>query len=234
MMRSESIRGHRLLRFKNVESNCRCSYWLAQSLIANNLIAKTRLERKISMQSFSEDSGERETCYKSEAAKDLLMREGVLHTEKRLFVKQAERLTCEKLPSKESRTWFMHFFTRSPNELAVTEGRRDTSVQGNFRESLLEAQNAKHQNFAEERPHWCPIACTWFHKELTTAAHTFPWKHGQGAMTRIFGTEAEHEMFSVQNGLVMSTMAKARMDKGLFVTVPFANIGIGDGGQSMG
>lgn len=42
-------------------------------------------------------------------------------------------------------------------------------------------------------------------------------------MTRIIGVEAEHEMSRVQNGLLMSTMAEARMDKGLFVIVPFAN-----------
>lgn len=202
---------------------CWCSYWLARSLIADDMIAKTRLERKISIQSLSEDSGERETWYKSEAAKDLLKREGVLHTDKRLFVKQAERLTCEKVPTKESRRWFMHFFTRSPNGLAVTGGRRDTSVQGNFLESLIKAQNAKHPNFAEEKSHWCPITCTWLHEELTTAAHIFPWRHGQETMTRIFGTQAAHEMFSVQNGLIMSTMAEARMDKGFFVIVPYAN-----------
>lgn len=202
---------------------CRFSYLLARSLIADDMIAKTHLERKISIQSLSEDSGERETWYKSEAAKDLLKREGVLHTDKRLFIKQAKRLTCKKVPTKESRRWFMHFFARSPNGLAVTGGRRDTSLRGNFRESLIKAQNAKHPNFAEEKTHWCPITCTWLHGELTTAAHIFPWRHGQKTMTRIFGTQAEHEMFSVQNGLIMSTMAEARMDKGLFVIVPFAN-----------
>lgn len=74
------------------------------------------------------------------------MREGILLTEKRLFVQQADRLTCNQLPTKESRRWFMHFFTRSPNGLAVTGGRRDTSVQGNFRLNLIKAQNAKHPN----------------------------------------------------------------------------------------
>lgn len=42
-------------------------------------------------------------------------------------------------------------------------------------------------------------------------------------MTKIFGPEAEHEMFSVNNGIVMSTVAETRMDKGLFVIVPFVN-----------
>ena len=42
-------------------------------------------------------------------------------------------------------------------------------------------------------------------------------------MASIFGREAKYEMFSVQNGLLMSTLAEKRMDKGLFVIVPYAN-----------
>ena len=42
-------------------------------------------------------------------------------------------------------------------------------------------------------------------------------------MTKIFGQEAEHEMLSVNNGLLMSTLAENKMDKGLFVIVPYAN-----------
>ena len=150
------------------------------------------------------------------------MREGVLRTEKRLFVQQADRVTCDELPTRESRRWFMHFFTRSPNGLAVTGGRRDKTVQGNFRFSLIEAQNAKHPNHVKNKSLWCPVTCTWVHQELTTAAHIFPWKHGQETMTKIFGPGSEHEMFSAKNGILMSILAETRMDKGL-VIVPFVN-----------
>ena len=175
------------------------------------------------MQSLSEYSGEREAWYKSDGAKEFLMREGVLRTEKRLFVQQANRVTCDELPTKESRSWFMHFFTRLPNGLAVTGGRRDASVQGNFRLSLTESQNATHLNDVKNKSFWCPVTCTWVHQENTTAAHIFPWKHGQETMTKIFGPEAEHEMFSAKNGILMSSIAETRMDKGLFVIVLFAN-----------
>lgn len=61
------------------------------------------------------------------------------------------------------------------------------------------------------------------HKIMTTAAHIFPWKQGQETMTKIFGEEAKHEMFSINNGLLMSTPAENKLDKGLFVIVPSAN-----------
>ncbi len=208
---------------RTIYSKCRGSYWLERSLIADDLINQTRIERKISIQSLSEHSDDREAWYKSDEAKKLLMREGVLRTEKRLFIQQAERVTCDDLPTRESRRWFMHFFTRSPNGLGVIGGRRDTTVQGNFRKCLIEAQNAKHPNHVKNKLLWCPITCTWTHQEFTTAAHIFPWKHGQETMTKIFGPGSEHEMFSAKNGIVMSTLAETRMDKGLFVIVPLIN-----------
>lgn len=150
------------------------------------------------MQSLSEYSGERQAWYKSDAAKELLMREGVLCTEKRLFVQQADRATCDELPTRESRRWFMHFFTRSPKGLAVTGGRRDTTVQGNFCFSLIEAQNAKHPDHVKNKSLWCPVTCTWVHRKTTTGACIFPWKHGQETMIKIFGSGSEHELFAAK------------------------------------
>ncbi len=132
-------------------------------------------------------------------------------------------MTSDEPSTRESRRWFMHIFTRCPNGLGVVGGRRDTTVQGNFRKELIIAQKAKHPNFETEASLWCPIIRDWVYKDNTTAAHIFPWKQGQDTMTNIFGQEAKHEMFSVQNGLLMSTVAEKKMDKGLFVIVPYAN-----------
>lgn len=49
---------------------------MARSLIADDLITKPRIERKISIQPLSEYSGEREAWYKSDAAKELLTKRG--------------------------------------------------------------------------------------------------------------------------------------------------------------
>ncbi len=62
----------------------------------------------------------------------------------------------------------------------------------------------------------------WVQKE-TTGANIFPWKQGQDTMTRIFGQEADHEIFSVNNELLVSTPVENKMDKGLFVILPYAN-----------
>lgn len=86
----------------------------------------------------------------------------------------------------------MHMFTRCLNGLGVVRGRRDATVKGNFRMELIIAQKAEHPSL------WCPIIRYWVHKDIATAAHKFPWKQGQDTMTKIFGQEAEHEMFPLK------------------------------------
>lgn len=132
-------------------------------------------------------------------------------------------MTSDSPSTIEARRCFLDVFTRCPNGLGVVGGRRDTTVQGNFRKELTIAQKAEHPRFETEASLWCPIIGDWVHKIMTTAAHIFPWKQGQETMTKIFGEEAKHEMFSINNGLLMSTPAENKMDKGLFVIVPSAN-----------
>ena len=53
-----------------------------------------------------------------------------------------------------------------------------------------------------------------------TAAHLYPWESGQEAMTAIFGEIANGELFSAQNGLLLSTSAKIYLDNGAMAIVP--------------
>lgn len=200
------------------------SYWLAHSEVVGKQIARTQVERKISIQSLADSSSEQmKAWYKTEAAIDSNKKESALHTQKRLLIKQAERVTSDRQSTIESRRCFMHILTRCPNGLGVVGGRRDTTVQGNFRKELTIPQKAEHPMFETMTSLWCPIIGDWVHKSMTTAPRIFPWKQGQETMTKIFGQEAKHEMFSINNGLLMSTNAENRMDKDLFVIVPCAN-----------
>lgn len=122
----------------------------------------------------------------------------------------------------EARTCFMHICTRCPNGLGVVGGHRYTTIQGNFRKELNIAQKAEHPMFETMASLWCQIIGDWVHKSMITAALIFPWKQGQETMTNIFGQEAQHEMFSINNGLLMCTLAENKMDKDLFVIEPCA------------
>ena len=50
-----------------------------------------------------------------------------------------------------------------------------------------------------------------------------PLEAWAGDQTKIFGPGPEQEMVSAKNGILMSTLAEIRMDKVLFVIVPFVN-----------
>ena len=52
------------------------------------------------------------------------------------------------------------------------------------------------------------------------AAHLFPWQSGQDAMAAIFGKDANNELFSSRNGLVISGTAKMFLDNGAVALVP--------------
>lgn len=84
----------------------------------------------------------------------------------------------------------MQLFTTSPSGLGVSTGmgRRDTSVQSNFRKALIEASDAAHQT---DEAVWCSVLSKWVVADYSTAAHLFSCKHGQEMMSAIFGREKE-------------------------------------------
>ena len=52
------------------------------------------------------------------------------------------------------------------------------------------------------------------------AAHPFPWQSGQDAMAAIFGEDANNELFSSRNGLLISGTAKMFLDNGTVALGP--------------
>jgi len=116
-------------------------------------------------------------------------------------------------------------WTAAKNGLNITvptgAGRRNPSDQSSFRHNLICVSNAKHSDLYKWEFLWCPITRTW--STEAKAAHLFAYHHGQDMMTYIFGVEAIGELFSVKNGILMSTRAEERFDKGLFVIVPDVN-----------
>ena len=79
-----------------IDSDFWSSYWLAHSEIVNKRIARTQLERKISIQCLAESSVEQGRArYKTEAAIDSIKKESALRTQKRLLLKRAERVTSD-------------------------------------------------------------------------------------------------------------------------------------------
>ena len=145
--------------------------------------------------------------------------------DEKLLKKQAERLQPGTLnKSRSKRTVFMKLFGSSPLGLGLTEivaGRRDATIQSNFRASLVKESNSKHPDL--DRPFmWCPIVAGWVKNSESKAAHIFAFKHGQDVMDEIFGPIDTPELFSPRNGILMCEDAEEKFDKGYIVIVPKA------------
>ena len=122
---------------------------------------------------------------------------------------------------------FMHMITLIPMEkggIGASKaglGRRDPSLQSKFREALFEKYRPKNP----EMPNtvWCPLSGGFVQlNESFKAAHIFPYAGGQDMMDKIFGRQEnqEPEMFSPENGLLLSDTAEKLMGSGLITLVP--------------
>lgn len=118
----------------------------------------------------------------------------------------------------------MQLFKTSPSGLGLSTGmgRRDTSVQPNFRKALIEASNAAHPT---NEAVWCPVLSKWVAADYSTIAHLFSYKHGQAMMDAIFGREKREdpELLSPRNGMIMDTRAEKKSDRDLFTIVPLVS-----------
>lgn len=199
-------------------------YWFQRIAIARQLQHRNEINRKISLREFQSKTGSDEQEWlKTSKAKEFIeeMRSQML--DEKLCRKQAHRLQLE--PGKEDKTFrrvFMKFFTTSKRGLGIMgtgAGKRESSVQGNFRAALLEVSRSRHPDPARQTI-WCPIISSYIDMHATTAAHIFAFHHGQDTMEAIFGPSETPELFSPLNGILMSSAAESRFDKGYFVIVP--------------
>lgn len=101
----------------------------------------------------------------------------------------------------------------------LSAGPRNSSVQAYFRAELMKVTEQVCSDEQEDSI-WCPIISRWSNAEYVIAAHIFPWKSGQDAMTAIFGEDAIDELFSAKNGMLLSKRAKKNFNSGAIALVP--------------
>ena len=160
----------------------------------------------------------------SEEARDFAEKIHMADTTRKMYERQALRL--ENAPVKPEqrnmRSVFMKYLMTSKLGLGISSTgacRRSTDDQSKFRDELIKVSNSKHED--PKVVHlWCPMTQKWVPPQSTTAAHIFAYQHGQDCMDLIFGEEAAGELFSPNNGILMSDGAEQRLDKGYIVIIP--------------
>ena len=185
------------------------------------LSEQTIIQKKISLVNFKKAGVLSEQDWeKSADGLALLEREKAYALEARLSDMQAKRLAAgPKDHLKNFRRTFMQLYTASKTGLgiATSVGERDLKEQGKFRKDLIAAYQSAHP---EERTDalWCPIVNDWVLSEHVKAAHIFSHAQGTSMFRSIFGLE--DSLSSINNGIIMSSSAEQKFDKGFFVIVP--------------
>ena len=184
------------------------------------------LKRRISKEDFQPKLGETDWEHSADAEKFFLDLKAE-QTEEKIYRRLAERLQTfdqnnvvdfEKL----DRQTFLRTFISSVLGLHINtlgQGDRSSQAQSNFKSDLIESYNAR-----DPRPNtrflWCPILRRFQMPGTITAGHLFPWRHGPDMMMSIFGTDANDELFSAQNGLLITNDIESKLDIGFIAIVP--------------
>ena len=140
--------------------------------------------------------------------------------DRKLFLEQADKIRCDSAQSydKPTRCMFIEMYTRSSMGLGVGAGPRAKSAQQRFRAETIIAYDAKISPTSSVL--WCPVTHQFYPASALKAAHIFAYSHGQAFMSKIFGPEADNELFSVNNRILLLREVERLFDKGFLVIVP--------------
>jgi len=200
--------------------------------ITREELERTRLNKKQSGYNFFKSRGECDEdavwddWINSDEARKLDERERNLDLAARLYQAQADTRKSQKDHSKATRRRFLqmwptmrHGFGATPAEAAP--GSRSDRAQQGFRTALEKACNSHHPDWPRRGMQWCPVLGGWFYESNEHTAYIFPHRFGQAMMTSIFGFDHEKPaLMGIQNGLILSAMAKDYINENKIVIVP--------------
>ncbi|KAJ5874689.1 uncharacterized protein N7529_003119 [Penicillium soppii] len=192
-------------------------FWTQAVKIEEISLERSELSRKISHHQFEGDPG---NWSKTDEAKAILESIKAQEQSKKICQERVDQLQNAR-EGRSLRASYMKLFTTSSMGLAMQKnvgaGPRDSRVQQQFRDKLVEAYGARHSS---EPWLWCSILGRYIESEDVTASHLFPWRNGQDTMDAIFGQKRPAELFLPQNGLLIYKGLEKYFDAGKFAIVP--------------
>jgi hypothetical protein len=152
-------------------------------------VSRLELERAV-MSYVQTGQGSEEEFRQCDKARALEEQAKAWALKEKIFSKRVDDL---KATGKECslRRSFTQLFTSSPLGLDIKNalaGKRDSSMQSNFRKGLLKDQSREHPDSVGRRDFYWNVA-SWGYDPSTRlqASHLFPYKVGQELMTAVFG-----------------------------------------------
>lgn len=187
------------------------TFWARAARVESIYLERSELERKMSLYLFEGDEASWE---KTERAKAILEQICAREQSCKIYVKRAETNPHPRCGSVRS------FFTKTQTPIVgigKVKGEDNYAEQLKFRDELIEQYQAQNPS----QPWlWCPILGSWEHECNITAVQLFPYMHGHTTMDAIFGRKCSLELFSAQNGLLMSRFMEEHFKSGKLAIVP--------------
>jgi hypothetical protein len=170
--------------------------------------------------SFSEFSGDHVEWQKTNAAKILCQKIKASEYRDDYYNNQRCKILPAEKPKGRLKALIMSLFTTSRMGLNISggQGKRDSSIQSNFRTQLIDDYNSLSPTNCEAL--WCPILQKYIDHRSLSASHIFSYRHGQLMMDEIFGKTRPEELFSSRNGLLIHRGIEEFFDAGIFVIIP--------------
>ncbi|KAL9013114.1 MAG: hypothetical protein Q9173_002174 [Seirophora scorigena] len=195
------------------------TYWEKRAKVAEQECKMITLHRRVSIGEFQKDTGgTRSEWLQTKEAEEFNAKDVASTMRAQVCRKQSLRLKIEPGgEGKSRRRAFLQFWTTSTMGLRISTGAgtRDAKLQSAFRQELQALSETKPPQFTR-----CPITKQWHDTQDLVAAHLFPYRSGQAAMISIFGKDAENELFSPKNGMLITKRAEELLDAGLLLIVP--------------
>lgn len=187
------------------------NFWARAARVESIYLERSELERKISLYIFE---GDETSWEKTEEAKAIIEQIRAREQSCKIYVNRAESNPSPRCGS--IRKLFTK--TRLPNVcIGKVKGEDNYAEQLIFRDELIEQYQAQHSS----QPWlWCPILGSWEHEYNVIAVQLFPYMHGHETMDAIFGKKSSLELFSAQNGLLVSRSMEEHFRSGKLAIVP--------------
>ena len=212
-------------KLKNLkpESSFDAAYWTARRDIAEKEIQATLLTKQVSIASMKGRTEDNTKAFvESEFGQTLLLQEESLKLDSRVYQAQAEKMGCKEENLHLHRSFMQLFIAQTGLGIKNTRGKRDSSLQSEFRSELKRKMGHQHPTRNRAYEYLCPVTNAYWIDSIMVAGHLFPWKCGEAAMHAIFGCpdKGDSELFKAENGIFWSLEAETRFEAGHFVIVP--------------
>ncbi|KAJ5628854.1 hypothetical protein N7490_011082 [Penicillium lividum] len=192
-------------------------FWARCIRVESMYLEKAELERQISISIFG---GSKAAWEKTDQAKTILEQICVREKSCKIYMKRAESKPHARCGNIRQLCRKLFTSTKTPilgMETVKLENKMHLYEELKFREELIRQYQAEHPDHFSL---WCPILGDWEDAYNITAVPLFPSMHGQAAMDAIFGKKSSPELFSPQNGILMSRFIEEHFRSGKLAIVP--------------